>query len=286
MGAGVATNAATPVLGAEQNQIGSSYGVVLNRVTEGSDKGQPLFRLPGEAAGKGTIRQSGFDAKGNPVYKDAAGNVISDISNLVLDYTPLQAGQAGYLQGALGNAAATSANNQQTIGENAALAGVRRSGMRGQGALAEAQNAQNLNTALTTKAQGEYTTNLGKWAALYNQIYQGLLPQAEALAAPTTTTVEVPAAAPETPAAPAVPEPTYSGYNTPGTPTSGPLSPGPGGQFMTLLGDVTLERNTNDAAIRQNLRRFLNNPAYQLTAQQKAYINSLITGRYKGNKKY
>jgi hypothetical protein len=55
---------------------------------------------------------------------------------------------------------------------------------------------------------------------------------------------------------------------------------------MTLIGDVTLERNTNDAAIRENLRRLLKNPAYQLTAQQKAYINSLITGRYKGNKKY
>jgi hypothetical protein len=55
---------------------------------------------------------------------------------------------------------------------------------------------------------------------------------------------------------------------------------------MTMLGNVTLERNTNDKAIREGLRAFLNNPAYQLTAQQKAYINSLITGRYKGNKKY
>jgi hypothetical protein len=55
---------------------------------------------------------------------------------------------------------------------------------------------------------------------------------------------------------------------------------------MTLVGDLTLERNTNDKAIREGLRALLNNPAYQLSAQQKAYINSLITGRYKGNKKY
>jgi hypothetical protein len=55
---------------------------------------------------------------------------------------------------------------------------------------------------------------------------------------------------------------------------------------MTLVGDLTLERNTNDAAIRQGLRALLNNPAYQLTPRQIRYINSLITGRYKGNKKY
>jgi len=284
MGAGVATNAATPVLGAEQSQIGSAYGVVLNRVTEGSDKGQPLFRLPNDVAGKGTIRQSGFDAKGNPVYKDAAGNVISDISNLVLDYTPLRAGQAGYLQGALGSAAATSANTQQTIGQNAALAGVRRSGMRAQGALAEAESAQNLNAALTSKAQGEYTTNLGKWAALYNQIYQGLVPQAEGLAAPITSTVEVPVAT--SAGSETTSQPSYLGYNLTSTPESGALSGGPEGAFMDVIRNVTLPRNTNDAAIRQGLRALLNNSAYKLTSRQKAYINSLITGRYKGNKKY
>ena len=289
MGAGIATNAMTPVLGAEQNQIGSAYGLVLRRdLTEGSDtKGQPLYRLPTEASGAGTVRQTGFDEKGNPLYKDGAGNVVTDISKLALDYTALKPGDPGYLQGAIGNAAATSEKNQFGIGDVAARAGARRSGMRGQATAAETQNAQNLNDALLQRSAGEYTTNLGKWASLYNQIYQGLVPQAEALAAPVTTTTEVPVA-PEAPAAgpaapPVVP---YSGYNTPGLPQSGPLSAGPGGQFMSLLGDVTLERNTTDAAIRQGLRTFLNNAAYKLTAQQKAYINSLITGRYKGNKKY
>jgi hypothetical protein len=99
---------------------------------------------------------------------------------------------------------------------------------------------------------------------------------------PDTTTP--PAAT--TPPAPTPPASTYSGYNDPTAPTGGALSPGPGGGFMKVIGNVTLERNTNDAQIRQNLRAFLNNPAYKLTAQQKEYINNLIKGRYSGNKKY
>lgn len=286
MGAQVGLSATAPVLSAQQNQIGSSYGLTLRRdVVEGSPtKGQPLFRLPSEKSGEGTVRQTGFDDKGNPVYKDGAGNVVADPTTLALDYVALKPGEAGYLQGALGSAAAQSANTQQTIAQNAALRGAGRSGMREFGARGETAALQSALAGLGQKAAGEYVSNLGDWAKLYQQIYQGLVPQAAALAEPTTTTVEVPAESGVATGAGAAPP--YLGYNQAPTPAPGTLSGGPGGAFMTLIGDVTLERNTNDAQIRRNLRALLNNPSYQLTAQQKAYINSLITGRYKGNKKY
>jgi len=293
IGAGIASNAMTPILGAEQNQIGSTYGLVLRRdLTEGSEtKGQPLYRLPTEASGAGTVRQTGFNEKGDPVYKDGAGNVVTDIAGLVLDYSALKAGDPGYLQGAIGNAAATSQKNQFSIADAAARSGVRRSGMSGEASAEETRNAQNLNSSLLQRAGGDYTTNLGKWASLYNQIYQGLLPKAEALAAPVETTTEVPVA-PEAPVVDTTaPTPSAassgSGFFSTVTPDAGgALSPGPNGEFMKLLGNVTLERNTSDKAIREALNGVLNNPKYKLTAQQRNYIKSLITGRYKGNKKY
>jgi hypothetical protein len=276
----VALSASTPVLTAAQNQIGSSYGLTLRRNTANN---QPLFRLANQAAGSGTIEQSGFDSNGNPVYKDSAGNVIDVTKTPVsLDYVALKPGEAGYLEGALGKTAATSANTQQSLADAAAARGARRSGMREFGARSETQNLQSALAGLAERAGGEYSANLGKWADLYTKIQQGLLPDAAALAAPTTTTTEVPVASTSAPAS----EPSYSGYNAPGTPSSGTLSGGPGGDFMKVVGNVALERNTNDAAIRQGLRALLSNPAYKLTAQQKAYINSLITGKYKGNKKY
>lgn len=280
IGSRVALSASTPVLTAAQNQIGSSYGLTLRRNTTNN---QPLFRLANQAAGTGTIEQSGFDSSGNPIYKDAAGNVIDVRQTPVsLDYVAIKPGEAGYLEGSLGRTAATSANTQQAIAEAAAARGARRSGMREYGARSETQNLQSALAGLAERAGGEYATNLGKWAELYTQIQQGLLPDAAALAAPTTTTTEVPVVSTSASTA----EPSYSGYNAPGTPSGGALSGGPGGDFMKIIGNVTLERNTNDAAIRQGLRALLNNSAYRLTAQQKAYINSLIAGRYKGNKKY
>lgn len=280
IGSRVALSASTPVLTAAQNQIGSSYGLTLRRNTTNN---QPLFRLANQAAGTGTIEQSGFDSSGNPIYKDAAGNVIDVRQTPVsLDYVAVKPGQAGYLEGSLGRTAATSANTQQAIAEAAAARGARRSGMREYGARSETQNLQSALAGLAERAGGEYATNLGKWAELYTQIQQGLLPDATALAAPTTTTTEVPVAS--TSASTAAPE--YLGYNRAPTPPPGTLGAGPGGAFMTLVDDLTLERNTTDKAIREGLRAFLKNPAYQLSPQQIRYINSLIAGRYKGNKKY
>jgi hypothetical protein len=198
-------------LTAAQNQIGSSYGLTLRRNTTNN---QPLFRLANQAAGTGTIEQSGFDASGNPVYKDAAGNVV-DVTKtpLSLDYVAIKPGETGYLQGALGKTAATSANTQQSLADAAAARGARRSGMREYGARSETQNLQNALAGLAERAGGEYSTNLGKWADLYNKIYEGLVPNAAALAAPTTTTTEVPVP---------TPTPTTAPSTTPVNPMSTP----------------------------------------------------------------
>ena len=270
-----------PSLAAGQNQIGESYGLTMRRDTNSASPtyGQPIYRLPTEKAGEGTVIAS-MGAGGEFVWKDASGNPV-DVKDLKIDYVPTASGQSGYLQGALGNAAAQSANNQQTIGEQAALAGVRRSGMRAQGALAETGNAQAAQARLTQGAMGEYGANLGKWAELYKSIYGELLPNAAAMApAPE-------APAPAAPVAPSAPASMGNGWNAPVTVAPDKtLSPGAGGEFMKMLGNVTLERNTNDASIRAGLKKFLASPDYKLSAQQIAYIKSLIAGRYKGNKKY
>lgn len=271
-----------PILAAGQNQIGESSGLVMRRDTNSSSPtyGQPIYRLPSESAGSGSVIAS-MGPDGGFVYKDAAGNVV-DVKGLKIDYVPVASGQEGYLQGALGNAAATSANTQQSIANTAAQSGARRSGMRAQGSLAETGNLQGAQAGITQRAQGEYTANLGKWAELYRSIYGELLPNAAAMAP-----------APETPAVvtPDAPAPSAassgSGFFSTVTPDAGgALSPGPDGEFMKLLGNVTLERNTSDKAIREALNGVLTNPKYKLTAQQRNYIKSLITGRYKGNKKY
>jgi hypothetical protein len=213
------------------------------------------------------------------VYKDAAGNAV-DVKGLKIDYVPIAAGQEGYLQGALGSAAAQSDVTQKNIANAAAQGGARRSGMRAQGALAETGNLQGTQANLTQRAQGEYTANLGKWADLYKSIYGELLPNAAAMApAP-----EVPVA-PVAPVAPPVDTASSgSGFIKTVTPdASGALK---SGAFTDLIGNITLPRNTSDKAIREALNNVLTSTKYKLSAQQKTYIKSLITGRYKGNKKY
>jgi hypothetical protein len=280
---------ATGLAGITQTQlgIGSKYGFTLNRdTTEGSPtKGMVLYRVPGTEPGKGNITGRIDPVTGAYTYVDPSGTVY-DVTKLELDVIPIKRGEVGYLEGGLGQAAAGSEKQQFAVGDAAAQAGLRRSGMRASSSAMESQALQNALRGLNVGAAGELGGTTNRYADLLNTIFPDLVKKAgEYAAAPVETPAAPEAPAPEA-AAPAAPE--YAGYNTPvpGNPTSGPLTPGPGGQFMTMIGNVTLERNTNDAAIRQGLRAFLNNPAYQLTAQQKAYINSLITGRYKGNKKY
>jgi len=194
IGSGVALSASKPVLEAERTNIGSSYGLTLRRNTSNN---QPLFRLATDKAGTGTIEQSGFDERGNPVYKDASGNVVDVTKTPVsLDYVAIKPGEENYLTGALGRTAATSANTQQSLADAAAARGARRSGMREFGARNEASNLQAALLGLGERAGSEYAANLGKWADLYTKIYEGLVPNAAALAAPTTTTTEVPVSTP------------------------------------------------------------------------------------------
>ncbi len=278
---------ATGMAGITQTQlgIGSNYGFTLNRdTTEGSPtKGMVLYRVPGTEPGKGNITGRVDPVTGAFTYVDPSGKVY-DVTTLELDVIPIKRGEAGYLEGAFGRTEAGSENRQAAIGDAAAQSGLRRSGMRASSSSAETQALQDAIRSLSVRSAGELAGTTGRYADLLNTIFPDLVKRAGEYATPP---VEAPAA-PEAPAAeaaaPAAPE--YLGYNQAPTPPPGTLGAGPGGAFMTLVGDITLERNTTDKAIREGLRALLNNPAYQLSAQQIRYINSLITGRYKGNKKY
>jgi hypothetical protein len=265
--------------------IGSNYGFTLNRdTTEGSPtKGMVLYRVPGTDPGKGNITGRVDPVTGAFTYVDPSGKVY-DVTKLELDVIPIKRGEAGYLEGSLGQAAAGSEKQQFAIGDAAARAGARRSGMRASSAVAETQALQDALRRLNVGAAGELAGTTNRYADLLNTIFPDLVKRAGEFVAPP---VEAPAA-PEAPAAeaPAPAAPEYLGYNQAPTPPPGTLGAGPGGAFMTLVGDITLERNTTDKAIREGLRAFLKNPAYQLSPQQIRYINSLITGRSKGNKKY
>ena len=259
--------------------IGEKYGSYLNR----DAKGMVMYRVPGTEPGAGNISARVDPVTGTFTYVDPSGKEYK-VTELEIDVVPIKRGQAGYLLGALGQTAAGSEKQQFAVGDAAAQAGLRRSGMRASSSAMESQALQNALRNLSIGQGQDYLGTTNRYADLLNTIFPDLVKKAgEYAAAPVETPAAPEAPAPEA-AAPAAPE--YLGYNQAPTPPPGTLGAGPGGAFMTLVGDLTLERNTNDAAIRQGLRALLNNPAYQLTAQQKAYINSLITGRYKGNKKY
>lgn len=214
-----------PVLRGQQNQTASNYGYVINR----APNGQAYYKTTGGATG---ITQS-FDASGKPVYKDAAGNTYT-ADQLQLDIQRIAPGQAGYLEGALGNAEATSANQQQTIAESAALRGARRSGMRAQGSAAETQALQGALAGLTQRAAGELSGIDRQYADLYSSIFKDLAPQAEALSAPTTTTVETPVTPP---AATTPPGPNPAEHM--GTTTNRTISVG--GQTVRIPGGINLD---------------------------------------------
>jgi hypothetical protein len=216
------------------------------------------------------------------VYKDADGKPYT-ADQLEIDVVKIKPGEAGYLEGALGSNIATSELNMRKLGDAAAQSGVGSSGIRGSMASQEGAGRASREFNLYTKGMADVGTTAAKYADLYRTIFDSIKGQAADYNSAPAPAPEAPAPAAEAPA-PAAPE--YLGYNQAPTPPPGTLGAGPGGAFMTLVGDLTLERNTTDKAIREGLRAFLKNPAYQLTPQQIRYINSLITGRYKGNKKY
>jgi hypothetical protein len=239
------------------------------------------FRAPGEAAGSGTILAKIDPITGKSVYSDASGKVYS-VADLTLDVRELKPGEPGYLSGALGSTAATSANNQQTVGQNAALAGVQRSGMRASSSLMETNALQGALSKLGLGAAGAFRGTTDQYANLLNAIFPDQANKATAFAS-----VGSPGSTPPVVIPPSPTTTSGSGFVQTVTPSAGgALSPGPGGEFMKLLGNATLERNTSDKAIREQLNNILIDPKYKLTAQQKNYIKRLIAKRYKGNKKY
>jgi hypothetical protein len=248
------------VLRAAQNQTSTNYGYTINRdTTEGSPtKGQAYYRAPKidpvtkkpvlDETGKPVYLATGilqtFDDAGKPIYKDSTGKVYAP-ADLEMEINRIAKGQEGYLEGALGAAEATSERNQFGIGDVAARAGARRSGMRGQASAAETGALQSALSGLTKRAAGELTGIDKQYADLYSNIFKTLAPQAAALAAPTTTTTEVPVA-PTAPSVEAPVSPTYAGAPTDqtsyagyGRPSSGSrLSAGPSGEFMTMINGI------------------------------------------------
>jgi hypothetical protein len=197
-------------------------------------------------------------------------------------------GQEGYLQGALGNAEATSANTQQNIGENAALRGVGHSGMRAQGSLAETGALQGALAGLTNRAAGELTGIDKQYADLYRSIFSDLAPQAAALGAPTTTQTEVP----NEPTPPVTPtyngQPTdqtsYAGYGRPGTGST--LSQGADGEFMKMINGIVQPTAAGGGMYgwKDQIGSLeLMKKTYSLTPQQLKFIDDKIAALKKSN---
>ena len=286
-------------LRAAQNQTGTNYGYVINRdTTEGSPtKGQAYYRAPkiDPVTKKPVLDENGnpvylatgilqtFDDAGKPVYKDATGKVYAP-ADLEMDINRIAQGQEGYLQGALGNAEATSANAQQAVGENAALSGVGHSGMRAQGSIAETGALQSALSGLTQKAAGDLTGIDKQYNDLYSSIFNRLAPKAEALGTPTTTEVPVtpganPLTTPIQPTYNGAPTDTtsYAGYGLPKTGSA--LSQGPDGDFMKLINGIVQPTAAGggtygyDAQVK-SLELMKRN--YSLTPQQIRWIDNWI----------
>ena len=184
-----------PALAARENEIARSYGFIVRRAANG----QAYYRLPETSAGGGNITSS-IDDAGNLVYKDEAGNAVAPerIKDLVLDVVEVSPTESAYRQGALGRARMESAGRQFGIGDVAAQAGARRSGMRAGASGAEAQALVNALGGLTTRAGGEFAGVGRDYLNLYNQIYADLAEKAKDLVppAPEAPPAETPAPAP------------------------------------------------------------------------------------------
>lgn len=176
-----------PLLDEQRAGIGRSYGFTIVRDAQG----RPTYRT---AAGATGITQQ-LDDKGAIVYRDAAGNTYQP-GDLQLDIQRIGRGQTGYLSGQFGAAEAGSEAQQYRIGEEAARAGLGRSGMRASTQTQEAAALQSALAGLTSRAGAELAGVDQKFAELYREIYGDLAKRAEELAAPVTP--------PEAPAAPPV----------------------------------------------------------------------------------
>lgn len=271
-------------INAQQGGIEAKYGFTIRRDTSPTSptRGGAYYKPKGAAEGTGTILATISPVDGSYVYKDSAGKVYT-AAELEIDVVTLKPGDPNYLEGAYGSNIATSDLNMRRMGDAAAQSGVGSSGIRGAMASQEGAARAGREYSLTAQAGADLGATTAKYAELYRTIFDSIKGQAADYNAVPPPIVETPAAV----APVADTASSGSGFVQTVTPDAGgALNPGPNGEFMKLIGNATLERNTSDKAIREQLNNILNNPKYKLTAQQRNYIKSLITGRYKGNKKY
>jgi hypothetical protein len=269
---------------AQQGGIESRYGFTVRRDTGATSptRGGAYYKPKGAAEGTGTILATVNPVDGTYVYTDSAGKSYDPLT-LEIDVVTIKPGEAGYLEGALGGNIAQSDLNMRKLGDAAAQSGVGSSGIRGSMASQEGAARAAREFGLYGQGMADLGATTAKYAELYRTIFDAIKGQAADYNAVPPPVVEPPAAV----APVADTASSGSGFVQTVTPDAGgALSPGPNGEFMKLMGNATLERNTSDKAIREQLNGILNNSKYKLTAQQRNYIKSLITGRYKGNKKY
>ena len=170
--------AQAPQLSQEYANIGEQYGLVINRVTDRNSPyyGRVVFRTGADAPGAGSIVQD-FDATtGRPIYRNiVSGEVVTiDPQTLMLDVRQLGRGEAGYKSGKIGGATLESEGRQVKIGEQAAAAGARKSGMRAVASTAEVGALQR-SLADFARASGQSVADVNRrYMELYNQIYADL----------------------------------------------------------------------------------------------------------------
>lgn len=245
-----------PVLRAQQNQIGQTSGLFINRDAEG----RQLYKTAGGATG---ITQQ-FDDNGNVVYRDAAGNTYKP-SDLQLDVRSVQRGETGFLASQLGSTQAGSEKRQFEIGDTAAQAGVRRSGMRAAGSAAETAALQAALANIATRTAGDYAGVDKSYADLYTEIYGDLVKNAADLVTP------------EAPVAPPATTPTTTPTPPDALQPDKALTPA---QFSTQLSGIA---NMGKNASRQQMIKLYRDLAknYTLTPAQRKRIENILKSEYK-----
>lgn len=280
---------ATGLAGITQSQLGteSKYGIRLRR----APNGLPIYRVIGGAQGSGNVTTTIDPATGRTRYVNAAGAEVAP-ATLELDYEVLKPGEAGYSEGAIGTQTAGSQIRQLGIGDTAAQAGARRSGMRASAQLQEGAALQAALRGLTTGAASEFGGTTTRYADLLNLIYPDLVKRAGDYSA-TPPAAETPATGTPAAGAPEVQpvyqrqptsETTYAGYALP--PARSPLSAGPSGEFMRMITSITEAGGAGGGTYGwkdqiTSLEKIKS--TYSLTPQQIKYVDDKIVALRKAN---
>lgn len=282
-----------PGLASRILSTGTQYGYYINMTDSGAPKWKSRSSNVGDIVQ--VVDDKGIpvlDEKGMMQYRGPDGKIYP-ASDLVLDVRRYEKGEAGYSEGAIGQAEAASERRQFGIGDAAAQAGVGRSGMRASLADQETAARQAAVRSLVNSAGREFSGIQSDYGTLFNTIYSDLVKNA--------ANIEVPGAeapAPETPAGGA-PDPSVpagnapwpgggstnpAGQYTPPLPTpENPrptLSTGPNGSFMMTVNEIVGPQSQRGPQPMTNPQRIaaLRNlkTAYSLTPQQIRWIDDKI----------